>query len=399
MNFEKLASNVADNFKMEVPSMEKFFIQESAFLSADVIDLLNRKVFLIPNWKWIFLIAGFVIALVLRPIISFGLKEFKTRFPLYKKYPKSFGAYLAQTEIERPLAWIIVSILLFMLGDALELSGNFLKYYDHLIRVIMAYNILRALYLAVDAVGRIMADLAAKTESTYDDQLVPFATKSIKVLIVVLGFLLILQNFGLNVMSLLAGLGLGGLALALAAQDTAANLFGSITILIDHPFKIGDWVKVKDMEGTIEEIGFRSTRIRTFYNSVITIPNAMMAKETIDNMGVRPARRIRQNLGIAYETPVEKIEQFCDGVKYLIHQEPKARKETITVAFNNYTDSSLNILMNFHIEVATGDEELALQQKVFLEILKLAKEMGIEFAYPTQTVYYRGGGSSASAAQ
>jgi MscS family membrane protein len=371
--------------------LEKFFSQESAYFSHELLDFLNHRMILMPNWKWIALFSAIILLVILRPLIQWSLKEIKQHIPLFKKYPKSFGAYLSQTELERPLAWILVLTLLLMVSDGIELSGNFQKYYDNLMHAFMAFNLIRLCYFGVDALGHIFEDLAAKTESTYDDQLVPFATKSLKVLVIVLGFLIILQNFGLNVMSLLAGLGLGGLALALAAQDTAANLFGSITILIDHPFKIGDWVKIKDMEGTVEEIGFRSTRIRTFYNSVITIPNAMMAKETIDNMGERPARRIRQNVGITYETPPEKIEQFIDSIKYLIRQEPKVRQDTITVAFNAYQDSALNILINFHAEVSTSDEELGLQQKVFIEIIKLAASMKVDFAYPTQTVYYKGG--------
>ncbi len=254
----------------------------------------------------------------------------------------------------------------------------------------MAIWVIRLLYYAVDGLTAVFAQLALKTESTYDDQLVPFASKTLKVLVVVLGFLIVVQSFGLNVMSLLAGLGLGGLALALAAPDTAANLFGSITILFDNPFKIGDWVKVKDMEGTVEEIGFRSTRIRTFYNSLITIPNAMMAKETIDNMGVRPFRRIRQVLGVTYETESEKIEQFCEQIRYLLKQHSKVNPETVIVYFNNCNASSLDILVNFHLQVFTGPEELETQQQIFLEILKLAAKMKVDFAYPTQTVYHKG---------
>ncbi len=370
--------------------MEKFLFEESHIFSADITALLKHTVLIMANWKWIALAAFLIIGIFLRPVLQFVLKEFKKHNPWGKRFPKSFISYLFKLQIERPIAWVLIGLLWFACGDTIELTGKFQTYYEHFLKAFIAIHVIRLIYYAVDALGSVFADIAAKTESTMDDQLVPFASKILKVLVVVLGFLTVLQSFGLNVMSLLAGLGLGGLALALAAQDTAANLFGSVTILVDNPCKIGDWVKVKDVEGTVEEIGFRSTRIRTFYNSVITIPNGTMAKETIDNMGVRPARRIRQILGLTYETPIEKIEEFCDRIRYLIVQDAKVIPDTVTVAFNNFNASTLDVLVNFHLQVFTGPEELAHQQRIFLEILKIAAEMKVDFAYPTRTIYYHG---------
>lgn len=368
--------------------MEKFLLEESALFSKDLVDVLKTTYFVMPTWKWGVLLTAVTLGIVLRPLIQFILKEVKRHNPFIKKYPKGFVAYLFQLTVERPLAWLIVILVVGGVGDTIELTGKFQVYFSHALHGLAALSVIRLLYYAVDAASSALMDVAAKTASTYDDQLVPFASKAVKTLVVILGVLLVLQSFGLNVMSLLAGLGLGGLALALAAQDTAANLFGSITILVDHPFKVGDWVKIKDIEGTVEEVGFRSTRIRTFYNSVITIPNAMMAKETIDNLGVRPFRRIRQILGVTYETPPDKIEQFCEQIRYLIKQHPKVIPETVVVNFNNYSASSLDILVNFHLQVFTGAEELENQQAIFVDILKTAAIMEVDFAYPTQTVYF-----------
>ncbi|MEK2690453.1 mechanosensitive ion channel family protein [Bdellovibrio sp. GT3] len=376
--------------------MEKFLFEELQLFSLELAMFLKKTYIVMPTWKWVILALGICLAFVIRPGLQWLLKLFKEHNPIAKRYAKSFSHYLFRFEIERPLAWILIILLLFALDDALELAGKFVTYYEYLLKGFMGFHIIRIVYYMVDAMGYVFADIAAKTESKMDDNLVPFATKAIKFLVVILGFLMILQSFGLNVMSLMAGLGLGGLALALAAQDTAANLFGSITILFDTPFQVGDWVKVKDMEGTVEEVGFRSTRIRTFYNSVITVPNAMMAKETIDNMGVRPFRRVRQIIGIAYETPPDKIKEFCDRVRYCIKQDSTVNPETVVVNFNGYADSQLNVLVQFHLQVFTGPEELEQQQYIFIEILKIAKELGVEFAYPTQTVYYRGGGEAES---
>lgn len=374
----------------EISAIENFLFEHSQWFSAEMSEFLRRTVILMPTWKWAFLGGALALGFVLRPVFHFILKEFKKHNPIAKKYPNSFWSYFFETNADRPLSWILVILMWFAVGDAIELSGKFATYYEHLLRGLMALAIIRVIYYLVDAGCRVLADYTSRTASTFDDQLVPFASKALKIFVVVMGCLIVVQSFGLNVMSLLAGLGLGGLALALAAQDTAANLFGSITILFDRPFQVGDWVKIKDMEGTVEEIGFRSTRVRTFYNSLITIPNAMMAKETIDNMGVRPARRVRQVLGLTYETSAQKIEDFCDRVRYHIKADEKVISETVTVHFNNYNASSLDILVNFHMKVYTGPEELEHQQKIFLEILKIAAEMKVDFAYPTQTVYYHG---------
>lgn len=367
--------------------MEKMWFENVPFLSSEIVEILKYQTILMPNWKWIVLGTGIVLGFILQPLIRWVLKKIKEH-NRFAKFPKSFLGYFLKAEIERPISWLLIYALWFATATAAALPEKFHTGFDHVVRALLAISLIRLIYYAVDAMGMVFSDYAAKTESTMDDQLAPFATKSMKALVIIMGLLIVLQSFGLNVMSLLAGLGLGGLALALAAQDTAANLFGSITILFDTPFQIGDLVKVKDMEGTVEEIGFRSTRIRTPYNSVITIPNAMMAKETVDNMGARPFRRIRQNIGIAYETPPEKIEEFCGRVRYAIKQDRLVIPETVIVNFNNFADSSLNVLVNFHIRTHLADEELTHQQVIFTEILQIGAELGIDFAYPTRTVYH-----------
>ena len=147
-----------------------------------------------------------------------------------------------------------------------------------------------------------------------DGQLVPLVKKALRVSVVVMGLLVMFQKLGVEVVSVLAVLGLGGLAFALAAKDTCANLFGSVIILLDRPFHIGDQVIIGKTEGSVKSIGFRSARIRTFYNSVISVPNSVLANANIDNMGRREYRRIKAFLGATYDTPPAKIEAFIDGI-------------------------------------------------------------------------------------
>lgn len=348
---------------------------------------MNEMYFGVATWKWMVLVGVVAAGIIFFSFFRFGAKKFKS-LKVFSKKPNSFLSHYSKMEIDSALAWIFITLIWSFTLESLELPVRLDKYLTVAVKIIFALNLLRLAYIAMDALGEVLKEYTAKTPSTLDDYLAPMAVKIAKILVVVLGVLIVLQNFGVNVMSLLAGLGLGGLAFALAAQDAAKNLIGSVMILLDRPFSIGDAVKVNDVEGSIEAIGFRSTRIRTLYNSLVTIPNSTMASEKIDNMGVRPYRRIRQVLGIHYDTPPELIEQFCMRVKYLISQEPAVAQDTIIVAFNSFADSTLNILVNFHLAVFDAHEEMGRQQKIFCEILAAAKEMGVIFAYPTQTVYY-----------
>lgn len=366
---------------------QDFFVAQSQIISQDSIALLEKQIWLMPNWKWLTIMAAFFLTSLAKPLFLYLLKKFKEQLHLQMEEKKNFAAYFLEQKIEKPLSLVLIALLWLGILEAIEAHSTLNKLLVNLSILILGYSFIKLFYLAVDAVGQVFMDYAIKTASPMDDMLAPFITKSLKVFVVIVGLLLTVQNLGINVMSILAGLGLGGLALALAAQDTAANVFGSITIFLDQPFKIGDWIKIQDVEGTVEEIGFRSTRIRTFYNSVIAIPNSIVAKEKLDNMGARPMRRIRHNFGLECKTPPHKIEEFCEAVRYIIQQDEKVLRDTITVVFNSCLDSSLNILVNFHINVVDNAEELSRQQRILLDILAMAQQIEVQFAYPSRTIY------------
>ena len=348
---------------------------------------MKDMIFLIPNWKWIglaiALFAGILIQNLLRPLF----KKFKNSKRLKNGSPR-FVAYLLSENIHGPLAGLIAALFWHASLDSLQVVPGLEKYLGGLIQLILCYQVIRLAYFAAEALGKVTNDVVVqKTDSSLNDQLAPLFTKTLKVFVVLFGLLIAGQSFGVNVVSLLAGLGLGGLALALAAQDTAANLFGSVTIILDRPFQIGEWVKVGDTEGVVEEIGFRSTRIRTLYNSLITVPNASMAKERIDNLGARPSRRLRHTLGFTYDSTEEQLKSFMDKVRQIILKHPQSVKENISVAFNRFGDSSLEVLVNFFIVVSEAETELKIQQEILFEIMKAAKDLKLEFAFPTQTHY------------
>ena len=347
----------------------------------------KQETLTLKNWQWLGLIAGLIFGLVIRVFVSLLLSLYSS-LSLVQKIPWK-SELLSQ--LDSPFSLLMTSLFWYFWTLYLQLEDMAYNIVNGIVQILFGIALTWFAYLIVNAVGAYAMSKAEKTESTLDDQLVPLLQKTLKLFVVLLGFLLILQNMGVNVLSLLAGLGLGGLAFALAAKDTAANLFGSIMILIDQPFKIGDWVKVGDLEGTVEEIGFRSTRVRTFYNSVVTVPNANVANAHIDNMGVRQYRRTTATLGVTYDTSAEDLQKFVEGIRTIIHENRITRKDYYHVYFSGYGDSSLNILIYFFLVTSDWGEELAERQKIYFEIFHLAKKLGVEFAFPTQTLHIRSG--------
>ncbi len=346
-------------------------------------DWARTKWVLFPNWQWIGLFLAIFLGLIIKSItqsLTHLLKRFTSRTDA------EWDDQIIDA-IDRPAGTITASLFWFFSIYVLRFEGIALAVLSVTVQIIFSVCTIWLVYRLVNVLIRYLKVITSKTETTLDDQLVPLIGKSLKIFVVVFGVLVMFQNLGVNVMSVLAGLGLGGLAFALAAKDTCANLFGSIMILLDRPFNIGDWVIVGDTEGSVEEIGFRSTRIRTFYNSQITVPNAVIANANIDNMGRREYRRIKAYFGLTYDTPAEKMEAFLEGIKNIVEANPYTRKDYYHVVFNGYGGSSLEVLLYCFLKVPDWATELVERQNIYLEILRLAETVGVSFAFPTQTLH------------
>ena len=256
-----------------------------------------------------------------------------------------------------------------------------------MVRLVAAIAAVMLLYRFVDLLSDIFAQRAAKTETKLDDQLVPLVRRTLKLIVVVMGVIFVLQNMNVDVTSLLAMGTVGTLAISLAAQDTIGNLFGSFSIFTDRPFQVGDWVVIGDTEGVVEEVGMRSTRVRTFYNSVVTMPNSKITSTPVDNYGARKFRRTNTNLSLTYDTSPEQIQAFCDGVRAILKANPLVRQDLYYVHFRAFGPSSLDIMLYFFLAAETWSDELRERHNIFLEILRLAAELRVEFAFPTQTLH------------
>ena len=243
----------------------------------------------------------------------------------------------------------------------------------------------------VDLVSAWLDRRAQRTENKIDDVLAPLITRTLKIFVTVIGLIFVADNLNIDVTGLIAGLGLGGLAFALAAKDMVQKLFGSIIVLLDRTFTVGDWIKVGDQEGTVERLGFRSTRIRTFYNSVVTVPNSQFITATVDNRGERRFRRLSTKFTIAYETPPDRIEAFCEGIREVVRQHPYMRKDYYHVYLNGLGGSALEVLVYVFWETPDWSTELRERHRFLIDCLRLAGRLGVEYAYPTQTLYLRQG--------
>lgn len=344
-----------------------------------------KKVLNIRIWKlagiFLYLFLAFFIYLILNKIFFQLLLAYLKKI----KYAVVLEKYLRP--IINPFSLLIVIWILQSLLPYLRLPIQFSSSYQVVINFLSPLIITVIAYRSTEIISGIFSKIAEKTASTIDDQLVPLVRKALKLIVVVLGVIYIIHSLDINVTPLLAGASIGGLALALAAQDMLKNIFGSITIFTDRPFEVGDWIVFGNEEGVVEEVGIRSTRVRTFYNSLVSVPNGKIADMVVDNMGRRKYRRYRTIIGITYDTPADLIETYVEGIKGIIAQHPTTHKENYELHLNDFNSSSLDILVYIFFDVPNWTEELKSRQDFILECIRLANHLGVRFAFPTQTIH------------
>ncbi len=359
----------------------------STFMEA-VLDVLpewsKNDWFGVALWQYAAIFLWIFIGFFLRRLFEFVLNNYIRR--ITKRTSFTWDDDL-MNGVERPIGFIVMMLFFMITYTNLQLSVTVNLYLPKLLDILISVGFIWLFYNLSDVLAKYLGVITSKTENKLDDQLIPLIRKTLRFFIVTMGIILILQNNGYNVASLIAGLGIGGLAVALAARDTLANFFGSITIFLDRPFRIGDWIKIGGVEGIVEEVGFRSTRVRTFYNSLVSLPNSNVANTHIDNYGLRKYRRLKTNLGLTYSTTPEQMEAFVEGLKGIVKANKNFRQDYFEIHFNSFGASSLDILVYVFFDVPSWSDELQQRHNFLLEILRLAQELGVEFAYPTQTLH------------
>ncbi|MGY9072887.1 MAG: mechanosensitive ion channel family protein [Acidimicrobiales bacterium] len=289
--------------------------------------------------------------------------------------------------LNRGILLLTTGITVLVGFPTLDFDPDIEKVVNQAASLIAAVAIIMVAYRAIDIVVDVLARRASATETMLDDSLVPLLRTSMRLIVAAVGILFVLQNLDVNVSSLVAGLGLGGLAVALAAQDTVRNVLGGATIFADKPFEVGDWVIVDGVEGTVETVGFRSTRVRTFYNSLVSVPNGNLMNAGIDNMGKRRWRRYKTTLGVGYHTTPDQMQAFVEGIRALITANPGMRQDYYMVEFHGFGATSLDVLVYCFMDAADWNEELRTRHVLNLDIMRLAESLRVDFAFPTQTLH------------
>lgn len=345
---------------------------------------LHEKVFLIEHWQWlgllVLVVLGWIVARVARFMLHGPVQKVLDRREWLVPREKVWRLLAPTGFVATAVLWWI-GIRILGLPPGMQMAALLV------VKFMVAFGVVRTAFRFIDIVTWVLKTRAEKTPSKFDDLIVPFFDKSAKVVVFAIGCVFIADVLGISPASLLAGLGIGGLAVALAAQDTVKNLFGSLTVVLDRPFEIGDDVKIgSDISGTVEEVGFRSTRIRTWENTLITVPNGNLISANVDNMGRRTFFRYKAMLNLSYDTPPERIHAFCEGLRELVAHHPSTRKEGVHAGLHELGASSLDVLFICHFAVPTGADHVKARHHLLLDIVSLASRLGVEFAFPTQTV-------------
>jgi len=356
----------------------------------DNFPSLTEVGFVFEHWQWIGLATVILAGMAISRLFVFVVMFFLVRLFRRGKLEMDQQAQRQVNSFARPVRLMFMAWVWLVGLRLLNLDSNIYTVLNYAAVTITYGGAIWAGWSLIGLVGSYMRARAESTTNRFDDLLVPLVVRSLKIFVVVAGGVAIIAAISPeSYTQLLAGLGIGGLAFALAAKDTIANVFGSMMIIADRPFEIGDWIQVGDIDGSVESVGIRSTRVRTFYNSLITIPNSELTNATIDNYGKRKYRRIKTTLGLTYDTPPEQIEAFCEGVRQLILEHPYTRKDYFHVYLNEFSAYSLDVMLYCFVQTPEWGTELREKHRLFADVLRLAERLGVEFAFPTETSIVR----------
>ncbi len=288
--------------------------------------------------------------------------------------------------VEEPLSFAVAILGIWYGLDMLHLPDAGHVWINRIYYLLIIFNVAWLINRVLDAlIQEYLVPIVERSESDLDDQLLPILKKGLHAAVWIMAIIVGLNNAGYDVGALIAGLGIGGLAFALAAQDTVANFFGGITIFVDKPFTVNDWIIINGHEGIVEEVGIRSTRIRTFPGRLITIPNKVFAESAIENVSAEPSRRVILVLGLTYDTSHERIKEALNILGEIHAKFSQQLEEKHMELFESFGNFSLNVRFVYYIK--KGEDVFQVNSAINLEILERFNAAGLEFAFPTQTIH------------
>lgn len=348
-------------------------------------DLLSIDILNIAMWRIASSIGLLVLGAFLR---AYLLDKLLTPLKLIFAKTKTDLDDALLEEVRSPLGWLVNLVALYFAVLVLNPPETLLRILTLLLQttgtLVVAWLLSKMINVAVLALQM----RAARTESQMDDQLVPVLRRVLRTVLGVIVAIAVIQQWGYDVTSLIAGLGIGGLAVALAAQSTLSNWFGSLMIFTDRPFQVGDIVKGSFGEGIVEEVGLRSTKVRTFEKSLITVPNSEISSGAVENFSARSSRRVRSEIGLVYGTTEAQLRQIIDDVRQLFDEHDMVEPGSATVYFTTFGDSALVVLCQCFVMTTDYDEWASLRQELFLRIIGIVHAAGSDFAFPSQSLYF-----------
>ncbi len=291
--------------------------------------------------------------------------------------------------IEEPIVFaLVLGGIWYGVEHQLGLEGAVRIWVDRVFYILIIFNIawmVSRLFRAI--VEEYVAPMVEKSEGDLDDQLLPIIKKGINIIIWLVALIVAIDNAGYDVSAILAGLGIGGLALALAAQDSVSNLLGGFTIFADKPFTINDRIKVDGYDGFVTEIGIRSTRIKTLEGRIVTIPNSDISNNSVENVSSEPSRKVVLNLGLTYDMDHNDVKKGMELLKEISERHKDLIEDNVLISFNAFGDFSLNIFFAYYIK--PGADILETQTIMNMDILESFNTNGLDFAFPSQTIYQK----------
>lgn len=282
-----------------------------------------------------------------------------------------------------------VYIAIAFLRQPLKISDEVIGFVTKAFQIISVIIFAKGLAASLTPQSVIAKKIKEKTNRGMEDSMFDFLLKVVRVIIYIIAGFIAITLLGINLNGLVAGLGISGVIVTLAAQDTAKNLFGGMVIFVDKPFIVGDWIEIAEYEGTVEDITFRSTRVRTFENSLVNIPNSIIANSSIINWSKMEKRRYKTNLCIQIDTPLEKLEKFQKRVKEMLQERDAIYDDSIIVKFDEIKDNGINVLVCSYTDSVDYPSYLAEKENINRKIMKILREENIELSYDTKTVYVK----------
>ncbi|UCZ51901.1 mechanosensitive ion channel family protein [Bacillus shivajii] len=337
------------------------------------------------TWQEFGIAVGIIIIfLVFRKIFTTYLYKIILRFS--KKAPTEIVTNILLA-FEKPLRVFFVFVGFYVAFMYLPLAEVFNDPMEKLFRSFIIILIAWGLYNLSASTSTVFTKVGERLDIELDQILLPFVSKLIRFAIIAMAIAIIADVWEYNVSGFVAGLGLGGLAFALAAQDSISNFFGGVVIITEKPFTIGDWVSTPSVEGIVEDITFRSTKIRTFADTLVTVPNSTLANESIQNHSRMEKRQITFSLGVTYSTPREKVETCVRRIDEMLRNHDEVDQELIMVRFTEFNESSLDLFLYFFTKTTAWVKHLEVKEDINLKMMQILEEEGVSIAFPSRSIY------------